>query len=218
QNAAMESRGFTLVELLVASAIVAMCAAWTLSLYRSSMDMAAQTGARWRGQSSSEVVVDSLAGSVEMAMNLPDIPTLVVETRTDGGSVLICQAGMERRRFCCQKLKPDDAKYQLTLQRATFAGMAALSRQAAPQDEEAAQKWDEERTWADAPMTVIGHDLDGMSVAIQKIGQAKNPDPNRFRGPSGDLLVTIQAGVGGQQAARTVYARANAVITAGGGG
>jgi len=193
--------GFTLAELLVASVVMSTALLGVNVMFRHALDTEGQAAVHWHNRAAADTVVDHLADAMAQSINLPKMAALVSESKSTTDGWVICQVGLERRRYRWHTID-SGANCVLELQKMVVAGTRNLSTDAIGQEETTnRQMWD--RIGA----TVIASRLDGMSIRFKSLETESASWQSEWNGPVGQVTILIQATVGGETVERAAYPR-----------
>lgn len=195
------ARGFTIVELIVASVVVATALAGIYAIVRQVTSAEAVASTRWRERAAARAVADHLAGALEHAVNLPDLETRL---GTNSSPYLVCTVatptGLERRRY---GWSADVAGAgNLTLQVMPYAGTANVS----------VARFDGvsgDGAWRDVPRTIIARNVD-LSVATRAAGGSVADWSARWGGRVGGRLFRVRVTMQESDFERMVLSRCDA--------
>jgi hypothetical protein len=192
---------FTLVELLVASVIMSTALLGVGELFRHAMEVEGCATVAWQERSEADAVASHLSEALAETVNMPDVPTIVASSMSGTDGWMICQTGMERRRY---RWRPSDtgADCVLEMQKVQFAGTRNISPEAAGQQEGPDQLWDR------VASTVIASGFSELSIRFRSLEGRKTDWRSDWSGPVGGVVAMVRATVGRQTVARTVHPQA----------
>lgn len=208
-------RGFTLVELLVASVVVTTTLTGVYAVFQHAMKIEAQATLGWNNHAAAEAVVTHLAEALEHAVNIPNIPTIEGGPDGEHGEYSIkCmivapgyRASLQRRRYRWGFNADSQKTGTIELQTMIYAG----SKNVTPFSSRG--QLSEQQAWDQVEPKLVGKYLDAVSIQYRPLDDAGSGWNGRWSGRAGKVAVRIRASVGGQAVERIVVPRANGLIT-----
>lgn len=212
--------GFTIVEFMVAGVIVTVALTGIYAFFRETMECESRVSVRWHDRGTARVIAGHLAKALEQAVNLPEVPAVVVESDgNDGKQTLTCvvdsgarsvggaYGGLERRRYRWDFPEDDERAGTLELQTMIYGGTRNL---------ELIRGLDElpaEEVWNRLPITVIGRRLEDLVVTCSTLSGSQSKSSEHQDGHVGDVLISVRVTVGAETIERSVVPQVNAVIS-----
>ena len=202
--------GFTLAELLVASVVMSTALLGVNAMFRHALDTEGRAAVRWHDRAAADGVAAHLAEALAQSINLPEMPALVAESDSDTDGWVICQVGLERRRYRWQMV--DSGPHcVLELQKMIVAGTRNLSQEAVGQEETTNRQ-----IWGRIGATAIASRLDGLSVRFKSLESESATWQSDWDGPVGQVVALIQVTVGDETVERVAYPRVRGHLLGGG--
>lgn len=211
--------GFTLVELLTATVVMALTLLGVYTVFRQALATEQSVSARWRERAAAEAVASHLADAIERLVHLPDTPPLVAEHDGEGGRQFVfvmmgadwsaddpAGAAIQRRRYWWSQ--SEAVRGQLQLQIIPLAGTADV----AP-DPQTAELQGPQR-WAAVPPEVIAEDVDEVSIEFRPRDDTRAAWSKDWKEPEEPFAARIRVRVGGQTVERLVAPPATAPLLA----
>ena len=200
----VHSGGFTLAEFLVASVIMSAVLLGLNAVFQQTMDVEGRTTVRWNDRAAAEAVSSHLAETVEHCVNLPTIPALVIKSEDESSGYLICQAGLQRRRY---QWSTDYTKggCAVELQVMILGGTRNLTFGGE-------QEETQNSAWGQVNAVRIGNGLKRILVRVKPLEDLSAEWKDRWEGNVGRIAVQIQVEAGDQTVERIVVPRASAEV------
>lgn len=212
--------GFTLTELLVANAVVAIALLGVHGLFRQVVEVERSLTLRWENRGAAEAVADHLAEAMQHVVNLPGKPAILAEPSDDGARAVTCftqaplyrnaplrEAGVSRRRYAWRPGEDPEQPGEVDAQMLTYGGSQNLSLGAAEEGDDAA-------AWNQATPMVIGGRVDELAITFRAPDDANAAWQDQGSWQGGQVVVRIRVRVGGETAERVVLPRAGAMAVA----
>jgi len=193
-------RGFTLAELLVASVVMSTALLGVNALFRHALDTEGQAAVRWQDRAAAGRAAEHLAEAMAQCVNLPEMNGLVAGSDSDTDGWIICQVGLERRRYRWYVADVGPGCV-LELQKMVVAGTRNLCPVAASQGQAGptgGQAWDR------IEAKVIASRLDGLSILFKSLEGKSGDWRSDWDGPVGRVIALIRATVGNETVERAV--------------
>jgi prepilin-type N-terminal cleavage/methylation domain-containing protein len=213
-------RGFTLTELLVANAVVAIALLGVYELFRQVVEVERASSRRWEDRAAAESIVDHLAEAMEHGVNLPNESALAAEPDENGAAVVGCftqtpmywgvsmrDAGVSRRRYAWKGGDDPEQAGQLEVRVLTYGGAKNLMPGVVEESDDAA-------VWNQVTPRVIGQHVDEMAITFRAIDEANNGWQDRGTWQAGQVVARIRVRVGQETVERIVMPRANGTAVA----
>jgi len=204
-------RAFTLAELLVASVVMSTALLGVNALFRHALDTEGRAAVRWHDRAAADRVAAHLAEAMAQSINLPEIPALVAESDSETDGWLVCQVGLERRRYRW-RVVDGGPHCVLELQKMIVAGTRNLSQEAVGREETTSKQ-----LWDRIGATVIASRLDGLSVRFKSLEAEAATWQSGWDGPVGQVIALIRVTVGDETVERAVHPRVRGYLLGGGG-
>lgn len=216
-------RGFTVVELMVASTVMAVTLLGVYSVFQQAMRVEGRMAVRWNEASAASVVADHLADTLERCVNIAGLSTVKAgPDEATGMQILTCTvatassspwgvatAGIERRRYHWGN-EDSERKGTLELQAMPYAGSANIASFSQVIDSEA----DDEQLWNRVQSQVIGKNISDISVHFRPVNDSDASWKAQWESDAGRVLIRIRVQVGRELAERFVVPQANAPLVA----
>lgn len=206
-------RGFTVVELLVATTISATALLGVYALLSQAGRAERTMGAQWHDRAAAQAVVDEIAQTLEQAMNvLKDIPAIAGGKANDGTCWVECVTGRAwaegspggypcRVRYSYDPPGQVDQGVVVRKQTIRYSGGTCID----PGDLAEMPPAD---AWGLAPSQVVANRVSEVSVEFMPL-EEPGLWRDKFAGPSGKVAIRIVAAVGDRRAERVVVPAVN---------
>lgn len=213
-------RGFTIVELMVASTVLTIALLGVYSIFHQALHVEGRASVRWQQQAAAEAVAEHLARTLERAINVSaEMPTLAAGP-DEGEAVyqLTCfvldapglhatgpRPGIHWHRYRWP-LEPEEAGLPLLRQTVHWAGSVNVTAGAS------VDGVDDSDPWADVHPQVVASEVDDVTL---RFGRASDPQARwreRWSGFVGDVAIRIQVRVGRAEAKRTIVPAPSGVL------
>lgn len=211
-NDARRLRGFTLVELLMASFVISVALLGVYGLFKQTMEVEAKLTLDMYHQSRAEQVADFLADQMERCINLKDVETLRAQSGEQGSFLEFTAVGkgfsgdgfdtkgVVRQRITWQ-LNEAQSGYVVKRQIMKYAGKTNLTFQ----DESQAD-------WNALPATELFRQVDALEIEFQDIEKSPGRWQKEYAGAAGTVAVRVKAASGERICQRIVLPAARRVL------
>jgi len=212
--------GFTIAELLVASVASSVIFTGIYSVFMQATNVEENIRLQMQKRHAAMAVTEHMAKTLEYAINLPGIPSIKGDKSGENGEgFLKCSfagigvnggdaTGMSisRVRYSWGLQDMDSDENQIYWQQIPYGGSKLLLL--TNQNEQP----EEDELWNQIPKTVIGRQLETLSLMYRS---AANPDASwqdNWEGPAGEVAIKIHIAIGGETVERIVIPKVNAPV------
>ena len=196
--------GFTLMEVLVASVVISVALLGVYALLQHALAAESRSAKEWRAHGQAQTLAAELADAIEQAVKTERIPALVAmaDPSGSGDRLLTCMTnpssaggGYELRRYRWRPGADADHPGRLELQVMRYAGSVNLTDKTAAADESSEDASLSEEAWGRVPATVIGHDVDALTVEFRSVGKRAAGWTSQWRG-SAPVTARVRVTIG----------------------
>jgi prepilin-type N-terminal cleavage/methylation domain-containing protein len=201
-------KGFTLVEVLMASIIISVALLGVYSLFQQAIDMEAKMRLSMYHRDRAEEVVDYFADALERCINLKDVET-VRSGGSEQGAFLEFTAVNKgfwvrqcvvRQRITWQQTQTQKG-YTVQRQAMMYAGITNVTFA-----NESQVEWDSLST------TELFSQVDALEIEFKETDQPSGGWRKEYNGPGGQIAIRIQAASGDRKAQRIIVPTVQAVL------
>ena len=206
------SRGFTLVELMVASVIVATALVGVYSVFRHALEVEGRACVAWRDREAAHAVVDELASALERVVNPSDgssikggLSTLTFFAAPGGNG-----GGASGLAFCWYEYgwnapSEPNAMSHVNRQVVACAGNKPIAVEIASGPET------DSIDWHRLPIDRIGDQLADFAVEYKPLDEQGSDWVDNWKGQAGRVAIRVRCQVGQETVERMVVPRTDAV-------
>ena len=221
------SRGFTIVELTVASIVMGMVLLGVYGLFSHVVTVEGQASMRSDEQEAALAVVEHFQETLRRAVNLAGEPSVVYRKDKDLGlTFLTCWVGpggvasdytghpcLERRQYCWG-FAEGDGEGTVELRTIPWGGSANLL----PIDN--SDELEEEQLWDCVAPRIIARGVKSLTINFMPVADVGDPEAKwkgSWSGPVGQVVVRISVGWGSAKVERTLLPQVNGGLLGQGG-
>lgn len=195
--------GFTLAELIVASVVMSTALLGVTALFQQAMRAEKRISIAWGQNSLARPIVEALVESLESTINLPEYPSINVQSDGSKSGWLICQTPLERRRYRWYE-DPAGSGLILELQVMPFSGSSPLVTGVNLDD------LDLPSTWGPIKPSLIGKGITDIEVKFKPFGRTQATNwQSTWKGRAGEAIAQISITVGEQKVVKFLAPKVN---------